>query len=1118
MSKLTVYAIVVCQSIIMAMANESSAQRKHLHEIVIELRFDQADIPVPDIIGQIESTSDFKFAYSKNDVKNKNISITSGKWNFLDLLNRISMEGRLSISRINETIALIPVEDDLLPNVKEELTVQESVSGTITDENGEPLPGATVIEKGTMNGTITDVEGNFNLSVKEGAVIVVTFVGYQTREIATNGQSFFEISLKVDSEQLEEVVVVGYGVQKKETLTGSVTSVKGKELENIPVTNVSQGLAGRLPGVVAISNGGEPGYDGATILIRGVNTLGNTSPLIVVDGVPGRSLERINPNTIESISVLKDASAAIYGAQAANGVILITTKKGTTGEPTVNVMYNYGITAPTIMPKMTNSAEYATLLNEIDVYAGGSPRYSEDEIQKFRDGSDPWSYPNSNYFEETLKPWSPQIYGNVSIDGGSEKLNYFVSSSIKTQDGFYRNSATYFNQYDLRSNFNFKINEYIELVTNLYGRFEDRNFPQRGAGEIFNKLMRSKPTIPAYWPNGLPGPGMEGGDNPVVLVTDQTGYSRDKWYTLNSDFRLNVDVPWVEGLSLGLTASVDKGFNFIKNWSTPWTVYSWDKVSLDANNNPLLVGSSQGLDDPRLYESMIDKHNLLTRSVVNYERNFADAHNLKLMAGVEKIVGGGDDFWAFRRHYVSTTLDQLFAGGQEDINNGGSAYEETRLNYFGRVNYSYKEKYLAEFLWRYQASYIFEESSRYGFFPGVSLGYIISEENFWQGLRGVVNFAKIRASWGQTGNDLIEPYQFLSPYQFGNLSFITGGGSEANKALIEGVIANDLVTWESSTQKDIGIDLEFLDGEIAITADYFYNERKNILIPRRASVPNTAGLLLPDENIGAFENKGFDFNIQYRKQKNELFYSVSLNGVHAKNKVLFWDENPGAPEYSRITGRPLDAGLYYQAIGIFQNQADLDYYPHLEGAQAGDIIFNDYNGDGVIDANDMVRYNKSRTPIFTGGANFNLKYKGFDVTVLFQGAFGGVFYQGTESGDFGNFLKSFYDNRWTEENPSTEHPRTYNRTGEYWVNRPNTYWLHKTDYVRLKNVELGYTIPNSLSGRIGVENCRVYVNGFNLATYSPDMTDFDPENVQGQYAGYNYPLNKAVNFGMSLTF
>jgi len=1104
--KLSVFLVLVLA--LQGFATKSYSQRT-------QLTFQLNSVKVLNVLNEIERSTDYYFLFNKDMVDvDRIVSVSANQSNVTEVLEDL-FEGTNVTFVISERQIVLRTEGANTSQSDQKKTI----IGKVTDSSGEALPGVTVVVKGTTQGVITDMDGNFSIAdVSGNATLMFSFVGMRAQEVNVDGRTVIDVTMVEESIGLEEVVAVGYGVQKKATLTGSVINVDGEDLKNIPATNVSQTISGRLPGVVAISNGGEPGYDGVSILIRGVNTFGNSAPLIVVDGVPGRSLERIDPSTIETMSVLKDASAAIYGAQAANGVILITTKRGKVGKPTVDFSYNYGITRPTKMPEMTDAAEYATLLNEIDLYAGRDPRYTSTEIQKYRDGSDPWRYPNSDYIKETLKPWSEQTYGNVSIKGGTENINYFVSLSTKNQDAFYRNSATYYKQHDIRSNLDIKINKYMNFIMNTSGRMEDRNYPQRGAPEIFNKLMRSKPIIPAYWPNGLPGPGMEGGDNPVVLVTNETGYQKDKWYVLNSDFQLNIDAPWVKGLSVGLNASLDKSFNFIKNWQTPWTVYSWDKVSMDENGEPLLIGSEQGVDDPRLTQTAKDYQNILTRAMVNYQTTIADVHNIKLMAGVEKIVGKGDDFWAYRRYYISTAVDQLFAGGLEDINNGGSAYKETRLNYFGRANYTFKDKYLAEFVWRYQASYIFEKSSRYGFFPGVSLGYVLSEENFWKENIPVISFAKLRASWGKTGNDLINPYQYLSSYSFGSLSFITDGGSQSNKVLYEGVVPNTGVTWESATQQDVGFDLQFFSGKLALTADYFYNKRTNILARRNASVPTSTGLSLPDENIGEFQNQGFDFNLQYSNNSSKFTYSIGVNGVYAKNKVLFWDEAPGAPVYQQSTGRPLGASLYYNAIGIFQTQEEIDAYPHLAGARPGDIIFDDYNDDGVLDGKDMVRHDKSRTPVFTGGLNMNFGYHNFDLNLLFQGAMGGVFYQGTESGDFGNYLKSFYDNRWTELNPSTENPRTYNRTGEYWVNQANTYWLHKTDYVRLKNIELGYTLPNTLTKKWGVDRLRIYASSFNIWTYSPDMEDFDPESVQTGYAGYSYPLNKAVNFGLSVTF
>ena len=998
------------------------------------------------------------------------------------------------------------------------MTAQEHVlKGKIIDHrSGAPLIGASVLEIGTSNGALADLEGNFELKVQKDAILRVSYVGFVTQEIETTGKTYIEVSLKEDTEVLDEIIVVGYGSQKKATLSGAVSSVESKKLAATPVTNVSQSLIGRLPGVVALAGTSEPGYDGVALRIRGINTFGDASPLIVVDGVPGRSLERIDPSTIETISVMKDASAAIYGAQAANGVIIITTKRGKQGKPTINFSYNYGLARPTTIPEMCDAAEYATLLNEIDLSTGLSARYSEEEIQKYRDGSDPWRYPNTDWFKETIKSASPQTYMNASISGGTERARYYVSVSSKTQDGIFRRKGTKYSQYDLKSNLDFKINKYIDLFMNLTERYEYRKYQTVTNGTAFNVIMRGKPNQVAYWPNGLPGPDIDNGNNPVVITSYDTGYQKDKRYIFNGDAGVNIQIPYVKGLSFKGTVSLDKNIRYEKIWQTPWYLYSWDGVSMDENGEPLLVRNQKGVTDPRLTQSMEDNYNLLLSGILNYNHTFASAHNVNALIGVERITGEGENFNAYRRYFNSTAIDQLFAGGQEEINNNGSAWKEARLNYFGRVNYNYKQKYLLEFVWRYQGSYIFEPSKRFGFFPGVSIGYVISEEDFWKQTIPFIPFAKIRLSYGETGNDLISPYQYLASYSYNNYHYVTEGGSKHNQALTENVVPNKNVTWETAIQQNVGLDLQFLNGDLALTVDYFINKRKDILWKRNVSIPASTGLSLPDENIGRVKNQGVDFNIDYRKRFDDFTLGLSFNGVYSKNKIEFWDEAPGVPDWQKSTGRPIGSNLYYNAIGIFQNEEEIENYPHWAGAQPGDIIFEDYDKNGVIDGNDKVRIDKTSVPKFTTGLNIDMAYKGFDLSILFQGAFGGVFYELTESGNFGNYLRSFYDNRWTPENHSDKYPRTYDRNNQYWVSQGNTFWLHKTDYIRLKNIELGYTLPQSFTKRFWTDRIRVYINAFNILTFSPDMKDYDPEATNGN--GYAYPLNKVINFGINLTF
>jgi TonB-dependent starch-binding outer membrane protein SusC len=906
---------------------------------------------------------------------------------------------------------------------------------------------------------------------------------------------------------LEEVVVVGYGTTKKATVTGSVSSVGGEKLQSSASTNLTSTLSGVLPGLVVVNRNGEPGNDDALLQIRGSNTLGNNSPLVVVDGIPNRDLGRINSADIESITVLKDASAAIYGAQAANGVILVITKRGVVGKPEVSVSVNQGWSSPTVLPKMADAPTYAQMTNEINLTKGLAPAFTAAEIQKFSDGSDPWLYPNTDWFGETYKSFSRQNNVNFKLTGGSDRLKYYFSAGYKFQDGNYKNSATNYSQENFRSNIDGKITDNIKLSLDISGRQENRNYPTQEGGNIYNSCLISFPTLPAWWPNGLPGPDIEAGRNPVVQVTDQTGYDKDIRYIMESNAKLDINIPWVKGLSLTANVAFDKNLQNHKLWQTPWTLYSWDRTTYDTDGIPVLLGGKRGYSEPRLSQSLTDGHRTTLNALINYEHKFGNNHNFKFLAGAEKIAGESMSFSAYRRYYVSTVSQELFAGGDLEKDNSGSSNATARLNYFGRVNYNYSEKYLAEFVWRYDGSYIFPASHRFGFFPGVSLGWRISEEDFWKDKITAVKYLKIRGSWGQTGNDLIEPYQYLSSYGFGS-PYILNHNVES-KTMYELRVPNESVTWEVANQTNIGFDSQ-IGEKITFTADYFYNLRTNILWWRNASVPASTGLSLPRENIGEVLNKGFEIVVGYKDHIGDFNYQLSVNGAFQKNSIKFWDETPGVPEYQKSTGHPMNSNLYYQAIGIFKDQAAVDAYPHWALAQPGDVIFKDVNNDLVIDALDRVRNDKTDLPKFTGGATISLTYKNFYSTILLQGAAGAAVYYYPNCH---NFLQSDADGRWTEDNINATKHRVEVRDA-YWITQVNTYNLKNTNYLRLKNIEVGYTLPESINRKLGLKETRVYFSGLNILTFTK-LKDFDPEINN---FGYVYPPTKVSTIGISLTF
>ncbi len=1038
------------------------------------------------------------------------------------------------------------------------LLAQRTVTGKVVDPaNNEPLIGVNILVKGTTKGTVTDVDGMYSIEAAQGDVLVISYTGYSTQEITVGVENTLDVELASGS-VLDEVVVVAYGKQKKVTVTGAVVGVQGDKLVKSPAVDMSNSLAGRLPGLVVIQPSGEPGYDGAIVRIRGTNTLGNSSPLIVIDGIPDRAggLGRLSPQDIESISVLKDASAAIYGARAANGAILITTKRGKSGKPTISYDFNQGWAQPTRVPEMANAPEYARIMNQLPIYktipvnewtaawqaiqttgtydsptAGVSTlnaNYSPEAIRKHEDGSDPWGYPDTDWFGDAFKTWSPQKRHNLQLTGGNDKMRYLASLGYVDQDAYYRNSATRYQQYNARLNLDADVSDYIKTNIGLLARREDRRFPTESAGAIFRMLMRGRPTEPEVWPNGKPGPDIENGQNPYVITTNATGYQENPTDYLQANGSVEIGNPWIDGLKLTLTASIDQTTNKDKRWQTPWMLYYWDRVSYEADGKtPLLEPAVRSnFTDPRLTQSSNSILNTNLTAMLSYDQTFGANHTINILAGVTKERFEGEGFFAFRRNYISAAVDQLFAGGSLSQNTGGSGYERARLGYYGRVQYNYQEKYLAEFIWRYDGSYIFPESDRFGFFPGVLLGWNVSNENFFD--VPFIDYLKIRASYGQMGNDQVffngalQEYAYLSTYGFGAYPI----AGEVVTTLQETVLANPSFTWERANNLNIGLDATILDGKFDLTLEYFYNKRDQILIQKTGSTPSSSGIssLLPPVNAGKVDNKGFEFSLAYNgKASNVLSFRAGINGGYAKNTVVFMDEIPGAPEYQLQEGKPIGGYLVYKSDGVFLDQAaieanNIDYSSVTSQLIPGDMRFEDVNGDGKIDGDDQVRLDENATPTFNFGANVDIQYKNFDFSMLFQGATGASIRIQTESGDIGNFLKYSHDNRWSIDSPSSEHPRLASRGDTYFTGGNygnNTYYLFSKNYIRLKNIEIGYNVPSKLVDKVRLGGLRIYVNALNLLTVDKYKV-FDPEATTG--SGVYYPQARVINMGLSLTF
>ncbi|WP_339879745.1 TonB-dependent receptor [uncultured Algoriphagus sp.] len=1008
---------------------------------------------------------------------------------------------------------------------------QEKITGQILDETGAGLPGASVLLKGTTIGAVTDMDGNFTLSFAptENATLSISFIGYVTQEhIIQSGESTISIQLVPDEQSLNEVVVVGYGEQKKATLTGSISQVEGRDLKNSPQPNISNSLSGRFSGIIANNRGGEPGYDGSSISIRGLATTGNNDVLVVVDGVPGQigGLERLNPNDIESISVLKDASAAIYGSRAANGVILVTTKRGKSGKPVISYSFNQGFSSPTRLPDMADAGTYGQIRNEIAYYnnsqGGLNQIYSEEELGMFRNGSDPLNYPNTDWAAAALNNSALQSQHDLSIRGGSDNVTYFLSLGKTGQDGLYKDGATRYDQYSFRSNVDADITDKLTVGLSLSGRKEDRQYPTSGAGDIFRSIYRAYPTVAAVYPNGLPSSGIEN-SNPVIMATEQGGLNQNPRYVFNGILRGKYEFGFLDGLSAEGFLSVDESSDRTRNFSKPYTLYNYDRTA-DAYN-PVVVGGGPD-QQATLSETHYSQSMIVSNIRLNFKHYFGD-HFIDAFAGYEQSENRSHTLGASRLHFPTAETPELSQGGAaaSDYDNWGSSYNYTRKSYLSRFAYNYNEKYLAELQMRVDGSSNFPADSRYGFFPSLSVGYRISEESWFREKVGFFDDLKFRASYGKLGNDNVGQFQYFDNYSFNN-RYVLGDVVHTGIDLTR--LSNPNITWEVATKTDIGFNAIWLKN-FTTEFIYFQQDRSKILTIRNSSIPGSSGIvnpyddgsdtyqsLVPAENIGEVKSHGFESTLGYRHE-GAFSFGVSGNFTYAKNEIVYIDEAAGVLDYQRQTGNPMNTYLLYNAIGIFRSQEELDSTPHVPGAIVGDLIYEDFNGDGEINADDMTRTKYGNIPQITFGVTLNAAWKNWDFSAVISGQSQVNQYVLPESGTVGNFYSSWADNRYSPSNPDGTYPRVSERAssavsgGLY----RNNFWLNDATFARLKNVQIGYNIPQPILDKLSISSLKIYANAFNLFTLT-GVKDYDPEgsNESGQF----YPQQKIINLGVNIQF
>ncbi|SIO38158.1 TonB-linked outer membrane protein, SusC/RagA family [Chitinophaga niabensis] len=973
------------------------------------------------------------------------------------------------------------------------------ISGKVTDDNGEPLPGASIVVKGTTVRTVTDAGGNYQLSgVPRNGTILFTFVGMIPQEFVAGGNAVMNIKLQRSTVGLDEVVAIGYGTQKKVNLTGAVGTVSGKDLiANVP-TNTVAALQGRLPGVTITQPSGQPGDEGVNILIRGIGTMNYAGPMILVDGLESR-MDNVSPGDIESVSVLKDASsAAIYGSRAANGVILVTTKRGKNGVSEINYRGFTGWQATTNLPDHLPSHEYAELYNEANRNQGLPPRYSNDDIAKYKSGIDPYNFPNTDWQDLLITESGATQDHNLSFSGGNNITSYRVSFEYFNQKGLIKGSTH--KRYNARINLDSKVKEWLTVGTNISLSRNNVIYPISpfsGGEEFFRQINFIPPTISNKNADGTWNRYTDG--NPIAWV-DAGGFRNGtNSHLLGSVFG---ELTLLKGLTLKGVAGVNYDLGDNKRHVKTIDYYSNGVHTVDGPNS--------------VTDNITRQQTITLQSLLNYNRKFGK-HAVKGLLGASREAYQFFTNEAFRKGFPSNDLDQLNGGSTEGMTNGGYAIESRLGSIFGRANYEFDNRYLLELNMRRDASSRFARGYRVGWFPSLSAGWRVTEENFMQGVSWIDNL-KLRGSWGQLGNNNIGDYTYFQRVKLGqNYNF---GGIVANGAATA-LASNAIISWEKTTELDLGFDLDlFRNKLLSISADYYDRYTDDIL----SSVPVSMifGLPAPITNAGAMRNKGVELLLEHNHSIGAFQYSVALNGAFNKNKVERY-KNPSKGNMIYAEGEAWGSYYGYEAIGIYQTDAEAAASPHLAGVPvyAGDLIFKDKNKDGKIDGDDRIVLGNT-IPEFTYGANINLSYKGFDLSAFFQGASKVNRVIGAESFwafDPNNGLRMHLD-RTIVENGKVVKNGYYPRiliTDKHNKENLSSFSVLNASYLRLKTAQIGYTIPTALLKKAGITRARVYASGQNLLTFTKFPSGFDPELLSGSGNG-TYPQVKFYTVGIDVTF
>lgn len=1089
----------------------NSKPRMHLSDF-IDINLEK--IKVDQLLDAIEEKTDFKFVYDKSVLEYKeDFTLDEERISLYDLLEKISRKSDLRFKQVNNNINVRLFEKINEEDLSKEMDI--TITGTVIDQNGEPIPGVTVSVTETGIGTATDLGGNYSLTVPEGSILVFSFIGFESQKIIVGDKSVIDVTLTEDMSSLDEVVVVGYGTQKKADIIGAVSRVSSDQLEGRNVSQLSQSLTGQMPGVTIIQRSGRPGSGGGEISIRGVGSFGaDPAALVLIDGIPG-NLNDINPNDVGSISVLKDASsAAIYGARAANGVILVTTKTGSEGR--IQISYNGygGVQKATELPQLVNSWEYAELYNE----ATGNEVYTPEDIQKFREGTDPDNFPNTDFIGRVFSRNPVQTSHNLQLTGGNSENRYMVSMGYLNQQGLLdRNN---YSRYNLRLNLNNKIGEKLTLVTRLSGVNETINEPappggieHTGMADIINLAVRIPSVYVGKLSNGDWGTGHAQMGTPLSYLGSESFYT-DKPFSLNANMQL--DWQMFPDFKLSLIGGHKRELGYQKRFLTSQRLNDnifLGPTNVNQINNSNYYGTVQGLAE---YDKNIEEHHI--GALIGYS---FESSRFETLSGYRERLPGND-------------LSEIDVGSPEGQQVNGTANEWALQSYFARFRYDYASKYMLESTMRYDGSSRFPSQKKYGFFPSVALGWRISEEEIFNSVN-FIDDLKLKASYGELGNQNIGNY----PYQ---TVLVSGYGYPFGGSLGTGVaattLADPLLHWETTRSFDTGADIVLLDGGLEIGINYFNKKTYDILYQPTSSVSQVLGKTLSETNTGSLRNHGWEFTALYRKSFKDFNFTLSPNFSIINNKVL----NLGVGNISQpngmvgngsslFIGYPMQIYYGYVADGLYIDEDDVSSWADVSSVnprpQPGDIRYKDISGpDGLPDGKVDATYDRtvlgSRIPKYTFGFSIGANYRGFDFNALIQGVaevkgmLGG--YAGYAFYNTASIQEWMMETRWTPEKPNRDaaYPRLELISNQ---GTPNTvessFWLPDASYVRLKNIQVGYSLPKKLVNGWKIQNIRLYVSAENLYTWNKYRKGWDPEiNTSGSF----YPIFTNYTFGLNVKF